>query len=95
MFHLAQVVTHKAHTHMAHNRLCMVVELGCLTLEDSRAVEQQLGALLQAQQMQQNMLELMNHFASVEKSERSTQKVFAQMEQSNCLQELRFSENPP
>ena len=38
-------------------------------------MEQLLGALLQAQQMmQQNMLEMMNHFASVEKSDKSENK---------------------
>ena len=38
-------------------------------------MEQQLGALLQAQQMMQhNVLELMNHFASAEKSDESEKK---------------------
>ena len=42
---------------------------------------QQLGALLQAQQMmQQNMLEMMNHFASVEKSDKSDKKKMEQLD---------------
>ena len=42
-------------------------------------MEQQLGALLQAQQMmQQKMLELMNHFAS-EKSNKSVKKKMEQL----------------
>ena len=46
----------------------------------SRPLEQQLGALLQAQQMmQQNMLELMIHFAS-EKSEKSERKNMEQLD---------------
>ena len=43
-------------------------------------MEQQLGALLQAQQMiQQNMLELMNDFAS-EKSDKSEKKKMEQLD---------------
>ena len=43
-------------------------------------MEQQLGALLQAQQMmQQNVLELMNHFAS-EKSDKSEKKKMDQLD---------------
>ena len=46
----------------------------------SRALEHQLGALLQAQQMmQQNMVELMIHFAS-EKSEKSEKKTMEQLD---------------
>ena len=70
------------HAHTRY-RLYMVAERRCLTFETSLsgAMEQQLGALLQAQQMmQQNMLELMNHFAS-ENSDKSEKK---KMEQLDC-----------
>ena len=57
-------------------------------------MEQQWGALLQAQQMkQQNMLELMNHFAS-EKSDKSEKKKMEQLDWRALFSLRKHREGP-